>query len=292
MLEDYTGSLPTHKMTGEIIPPSEFANGNLVLSKGSFFLDSLTLINVNTGEELIKNRDWKPRVLDSAATGHTGGKLIYSLIELTNTPTASISATYQYVGGSKVQQRETIINLLDTLGDTELSRIYYSNLKNRPHSFDVTEEHLHDASQVTGKDEEIAALANIHQSLERIGDNVALGVENDLVKYIVTKLNELATYDNEVSVRLVESRNSIITLQKAVVSNNIQDIEMAVRLMRLEATSSKLSNLTDVLEKTVSDSQFLNLQHSVSIIKSQTGEIKLMRSQFLLNERIKLLENN
>lgn len=299
MLEDYSGVKATHKATDELIPKTTLASGFAVLSKGAFFGTGLVLINAITRIPLTVNRDYKLRVLDSAATGHSSGKAVYTLIEILTTQTTDVLATYQYVGGYHVEQREVILRLLSTFGNEDISKIYYSQLKNKPVSFDVTEEHLHDASQVTGKDAEIAALNSITQSLERIGDNVALGHENELIKYIRDRLLSLTDradssedilgiqtkFIEELNANYVSTTESIITTQTSLVG-------LARRLMSVEIQGSQTLADTIVLLTRLDESDSNQINQTLSIIDNQTSTIKLSHSVMSLSERIRQLENS
>lgn len=299
MKEDYSGTSTTHRMVNEIIPPSEFVNGNIVLSKGSYFAASLTLINTASGQPLTKGLDYKYRILDSAATGHSGGKFVYSLIELKTEITAPLSATYQYVGGEYVQQRESILRMLELQQDTDLSKIYYSRLKNRPNSFDVTLDHLHDASEITGKDEEIAALANIHEALQRIGDNVALGTEHDVIKAIYVKLGEIDAVDAN-QAELIQTlflsdiamRETRLVQDRAIVGNQSSLIKLATRVMNLEKFIDLHDETLPELYTASEQHELNHIKQSTEIINNQTDTINLSLDYFRLSERVRLMESS
>lgn len=292
MNEDYSGTLSSHKMVDELIPRSSVVNGTFVLSKGAFFSDSLTLIEVNTNTPLTVKRDFKPRVLDSAATGHAGGKEVHTLIELNAEPASDLKATYQYVGGRHIEQRETLINLISELENINLSNIFFSQLKGRPHAWNVTEEHLHDASQVTGKEEEIAALAAIKDSIVALNDNIVFGPESHLFIYITEKLTEFTATLLTQTKRIDDNVEADLGQDAAIIRTQAIVTDTLRRLMNVEVETD--FNTRDIVNiKVNQEAQDNHLaEQTLSIIKNQTQTIGLSQVQMELSERVRLLENN
>lgn len=291
MNEDYSGTLSSHKMVDELIPRSSVVNGTFVLSKGAFFSDSLTLIEVNTNTPLTVKRDFKPRVLDSAATGHAGGKEVHTLIELNAEPTSDLKATYQYVGGRHVEQRETLINLISELENINLSNIFFSQLKGRPHAWNVTEEHLHDAGQVTGKDEEIAALVSIKDAIDALNQNIIFGPESELFIFITEKLNELVARSLDNQQRIEQMVLAGLGRDEALIKIQAVIIPTLHRILDLELEQeTQRDNITD-LQGEQDEQNLLLAEQTLSIIQNQTHTIEMSHTQMQLSERIRTLEN-
>lgn len=227
MQEDYTGIAPSHKITDELVPMSTVINNTFPLAMGAFFEESVIIKNQATGQALVPDRDYRYRVLDSALSGHTGGKRIYYLVELKTNQVNNLLVTYQYVGGIAVEQRNTIINLLTNLGDTDLRDIYFSHIKNRPHTFSVTEDHFHDVGDVYGKDEEIAVLGEIATALDLMGRNLVEGPESELAAYVYANINSL----NKAGLGRTKA---IIKNQTMLIEQMRVSMEMHDRLRKLE----------------------------------------------------------
>lgn len=207
---DYTGTDPSFRVNNERLEVGAFRNRCIALSKGAFYDESLVLVNSRTNIPLKIRNDYNLRVLDTAATGATG-KSLHTVIELKSEPTDPILATYQYIGGRYIYQHETITNLLESVESKDLFNIYYSQLKNRPTTFDAKPGHQHDASDVFGRDEEVAA------TMELVAAVRELTVESTLVEG-----NPTVSYLNALIVRLQREKQdaadeALNTIAKTVV---------------------------------------------------------------------------
>lgn len=197
-LPDYSGTNPKFKMSGELVPVSKVINGYFVLGKGAFYTGGLLVLDSVTGIELTPLIDYEAVVLDSAATGHSGGKPVYTLIKLIKSTGNDLLVDYQYVGGKYVEQVDTLTRLIANMNSRVSGNTLFSQVANRPLTMDVTEEHTHDSRDVTGKDQEIAALTQIAQNLARIAGPADIsGVELKVDQLTeLTRLNKLDLIKN------------------------------------------------------------------------------------------------
>lgn len=180
---DYTGTDPSFRVNNERLEVAAFRDRCIALSKGAFYDDSLVLVNSRTNLPLKNQVDYHLRVLDTAATG-ASGKSLHTVIELKSEPTDPILATYQYIGGRYIYQHETITHLLENVESKDLFNIYYSQLKNRPTTFDVKPKHQHDASDVFGRDEEVAATMELVAAVHKLTEETTLVEGNPTVSYL------------------------------------------------------------------------------------------------------------
>lgn len=204
MNADYTGTLETHKIPNVIIEADKLIDGSFALPMGAFFLDGLVVTDLLTNSPLPYPEAFKCQVLDVAATGHSAGKPVYTVIKIKNPSGGNYSVNGQYVLGKHVEQSDTIQRLLESGVGTDLAKIYYSQLLNRPESFDVDINHLHDASQITGKDQEVAALNSITEAITLMASNSRLGHDSDVLLYIKNLSDIVERLRNETGVDRAE----------------------------------------------------------------------------------------
>ena len=179
---DPTGLSPDNKVENEIHVLNNRANRTIVPLYGSFFANSVVLIDNVTKLPLTRNTQWYPAILNEVPTCKYG-KDIFSLIVVTDTTISNeVILSYQVIGAEYADNEQAILDAVATL-NIDKRPISWPNVLAKPSEFPPAL-HLHDAGDVYGFEYLVHALDRIRVAIE-FGD---LYNHEMIYKYIDSKL--------------------------------------------------------------------------------------------------------
>lgn len=172
---DPTGSSPNNKVVNE---PRHigFENKNRVFQPraGAFYVDSMYLVDAQTHQPLVRERDFKCIHLDTANT-HKFGKAIAFMVVITNPSVSSdVYGSYQAVGGMS-SYLVPVINQLIPMLENDDRTLSWNNIVDRPPAFPPGP-HYHDVGDFYGFEYMVLSLMQISELItdKDIDDHVPI----------------------------------------------------------------------------------------------------------------------
>lgn len=185
---DKTGAASTNTVANETRSVDHEFNRAWAPAGGSFYGDSLVIVDVDTGEELKVGKDYVLLYPDTENTAKIGLP-IYSIISLTNKKVINVRYTYQVVGGDISFSIPAIVKMLnDTMQDN--STVKWDNIWGKPVLFQPAP-HLHDAStELVGLEYIVLALEELTRVINQ-GDVASHNILYDYINRVLDRLKRL-----------------------------------------------------------------------------------------------------
>lgn len=227
---DKTGAASTNTVDNETRSVDHEFNRAWAPAAGSFYGDSLVMVNADDGAELKVGKDYVLLYPDTENTAKIGLP-IYSIISLTNKNVINVRYTYQVVGGDISFSIPAIVKMLnDTMQDS--STVKWDNIWGKPVLFQPAP-HLHDAStELVGLEYIVLALEELTRVVNQ-GDVASHNILYDYINRVLDRLKRLEKkqqddYDehqrqlDELVARCIDLQNQI-TANKLTMDTHIAD---------------------------------------------------------------------
>ena len=135
--------------------------------------------------KLKPNEDFTVGLLNPIATSASkGGLTVFSTIELTDkwVTLPKLTVTYQFVGGPYFSNTEALEQAVRDL-NSKPTEVYWDQIQGKPVAY-PPKYHLHDAKDIYGMEETVAALYTISNSIDQLAEEIrTAAVPEDNVVY-------------------------------------------------------------------------------------------------------------
>ena len=149
---DYEGVSARHlQVNEEIIFSNEDANRIFMPECGSYYVDTLIIKDISTGQELVQGFDYDVFILDAKAT-KLSGKQVCGLIIVKNESIKGVLLDYQFVGGVHMSGYYILEQLLKMYPNGNSSVISFDEVLNKPNEFNPAYHTQHVAEFFNTKD--------------------------------------------------------------------------------------------------------------------------------------------
>lgn len=149
---DYEGVSNRHlQVNEEIIFSNEEASRIFMPECGSYYVESLIIKDISTGQELVQGFDYDVFILDTKAT-KLSGKQVCGLIIVKNESIKGVLLDYQYVGGVHMSGYYILEQLLKMYPNGNSSVISFDEVLNKPDEFNPSYHTQHVAEFFNTKD--------------------------------------------------------------------------------------------------------------------------------------------
>lgn len=173
---DTTGTALTNKVANErktVNPPSEEFDFNFILPGAApFYRDTMVLINVTTGAELVRGVDWAPGHRFTSASYELQsikGGVYASILFYNRKFSGQVAMTYQTLGGPWTLYETKILEILSNRA-VDPRFVTYEEVSGKPDVFPPIE-HNHPADDLTGFRELISANYDIAAAIREKTDS-------------------------------------------------------------------------------------------------------------------------
>lgn len=182
---DYEGVSSRHlQVNEEIIFSNEEASRIFMPECGSYYVESLVIKDVSTGQELVPSFDYDVFILDAKAT-KLSGKQVCGIIVVKNESVKGVLLNYQFVGGIHMSGYYILEQLLKMYPNGNSSVISFDEVLNKPDEFNPAY-HTQHIGEFYGTTDLVvwiqrlrSAIHNRQQStLEKMYQEAQLGFDN------------------------------------------------------------------------------------------------------------------
>ena len=161
--EDWSGTLPSNRITGEIHTVPRLKNKCFALDGGPFFTESMVITVATTGKVLVRNVDYKPIFLYQDASIYAGQEICAAIAIINDAVSGDLNVEYSILGGVYVSLVDALYQAIEAL-QLDDRPINWEDIKNKPELY-PPEPHIHHVSALYGTEHICMAIYALKQAI-------------------------------------------------------------------------------------------------------------------------------
>ena len=161
--EDWSGTLPSNRITGETHTVPRLKNKCFALNGGPFFTESLVITVATTGKVLVRNVDYKPIFLYQDASIYAGQEICAAIAIINDAVSGDLNVEYSILGGVYVSLVDALYQAIEAL-QLDDRPIDWEDIKNKPELY-PPEPHIHHVSALYGTEHICMAIYALKQAI-------------------------------------------------------------------------------------------------------------------------------